>query len=34
MSEVRVALIGMGKMGHALAALAPERGMQRGGRNR
>ncbi len=26
MSEVRVALIGMGKMGKALAALAPERG--------
>ena len=26
MSETRIALIGMGKMGHALALLAPERG--------
>jgi len=28
MSEVRLALIGMGKMGRALAALAPERGFR------
>jgi 4-hydroxy-tetrahydrodipicolinate reductase len=28
MTDVRVALIGMGKMGHALEALAPERGFR------
>jgi 3-hydroxyisobutyrate dehydrogenase-like beta-hydroxyacid dehydrogenase len=28
MSEIAVALIGMGKMGRALAALAPERGFR------